>query len=157
MIRIAIAQLVLNVALAACSNPAGEPELPAPAEPVAAAPAPKPETAPVHEPQPKPAVALPEGLPALVHVWADITVTEANTLNAGENHYEIKGETRKSSAQVMNYYIRYFHEKGWEEDMIMEHEAGKTIVSFKKDGILQYVDSTEGGYGCYVTITTGNS
>ena len=127
-------------------------------EQVAAAPtptpAPEPAPAPEPEPEPEPQIELPEGLPKIIHIHPEMTVTEANTLNAEELQFEIKGETRKSVVQVLNYYTKYFRDNGWEEDMIMEHE-GNTVVSFSKDGVLQYVDSTEGGYGCYITITTG--
>lgn len=144
--------LISSSLISGCSKPAESPDSIAPvsANPAAVS-TPEPPPAPAAEP----AVALPEELPSAIHVWADIRVIEANTVNAGENKFEIKAETRKSIVQVMNYYIQYFRENGWEEDMIMEHE-GNTVVSFKKDGILQYVDATEGGGGSYVTITTGN-
>jgi hypothetical protein len=159
MTRIAHVSLLLVALLgvAGCSKPAeapsSGPSVDAPA--VSSAPSPTPAPQPASEPEPEPAVQLPAGLPSAVHVYAEIEVTEVNTLNADENQYEIKGKTLQSVVQVMNYYIRFFRENGWDEDMIMEHE-GNTVVSFKKDGILQYIDSTEGGGGCFVTITTGN-
>ena len=155
MNRLTIAlSLMVLFPLAGCAKPSEEASTPEPVE-IAVAPEQAPVSAPEPQPEPEPGIELPEGLPAVVHVFPKIKVTEVITINAGENQYEIKGETDSSTVQVLNYYIKYFRENGWEEDMLMEHE-GNTVVSFKKDGILQYVDSVEGGYGCYVTITTGN-
>lgn len=139
--------------IAGCSKPADEVSKDASTpqtETATAAPTP----APTPVPEPKPQVALPEGLPAVVHVYPEIEVTEVNTLNAAELQFEIKGETSKSVVQVLNYYAKYFRDNGWEEDMLME-QPGNTVISFKKDGVLEYVESTEGGPGCRVTITTG--
>jgi hypothetical protein len=140
--------------LAACSQPAEESAPEAPAKPAAAV-EPTPAAQPQPAPEPEPKVALPEGLPKQVYIDPSITVTEANTLNAEENRYEIKGETSSNVAKVMKDYVKYFRENGWEEDMIMEQEIN-TVVSFKKDGLLQYVEADVGGPGSLVTITTGN-
>jgi len=146
-------------AMAGCSKPADETATASPeteTQLAAVEPPSQPAPAPAPEPkeEPKPQVALPEGLPAVVHVYPKMDITEVNTLNADEKQYEIKGESKSSVVDVLNYYAKYFRENGWEEDMLMEQPAN-TVISFKKDGILEYVESQEGGYGCYVTITTG--
>lgn len=153
-----------------CSEPAQAPvhetpppqaAAPEPAPNPVSAPAPAPASpdapAPVAAPQPEPApqVPLPEGLPAIVHIYPGLKITEATVIDAATNQFQIKGETDSRVNRVLDYYIKYFPENGWEEDMIME-QPGNTVISFKKDGILQYVESKEGGPGSLVTITIGS-
>ncbi len=138
-----------------CSRPAEAPtaEAPAPQAAVPAGPAPAPASA--AETEPAPQVALPEGLPALVHIYPGLVITEATVIDAATNQFQITGETDSRVNRILDYYMKYFPENGWEEDMIME-QHGNTVISFKKDGILQYVESKEGGPGSIVTITIGN-
>jgi hypothetical protein len=68
--------------------------------------------------------------------------------------YKVSGELRIGPAALLDYYVKYFQDNGWEEDMVMEQE-GIVVVSFKKGGHLQYVDAREGGIGMKITITTG--
>lgn len=149
--------VIAAVSLAGCTQPAEAPTAEASA-PEVATPAPaaaEPAPAPVPEPEPEPQIAMPDGLPAVVHVYPQVNVTEVTTVDAATNQFVIKGETRSSTVQVLNYYIDYFRKNAWEEDMIME-QHGNTVISFHKDGILQYVESNEGGPGSFVTITVGN-
>lgn len=153
-----IAVVILGVA-AGCSKPAEAPvgpEAAAPqAEPTAAAPAPEPTPEPAASAEPA-AVVLPEGFAALYHVHPEMTLTEAETVNAETAEYKVSGELRIGPGALLNYYVNYFQQNGWEEDMVMEQE-GTVVVSFKKDGHLQYVDAREGGIGMKITITTGQA
>ncbi len=164
---IVLFSLVLIAAIAGCSKPAEAPSEPAAASaataPVEELPAPQaastPAAAPAAEPAPAaaaPSVTLPEGFTAHFHVNPEMTLTGVEILNADEAAYKVTGELRASTLEVLNYFVKYFRDNGWEEDMIMEQE-GNTVVSFKKDGYLQYIDSHEGGIGAKITITTGKA
>lgn len=151
--------IAMVAALAGCSKPAETPTEPATtqtaapevtASPPAAAPV-SAEPAPAAEPA---AVTLPEGFTALYHVHPDMTLTEVETVNAETGEYKVSGELRIGPGALLDYYVKYFQDNGWEEDMVMEQE-GIVVVSFKKDGHLQYVDAREGGIGMKITITTG--
>lgn len=144
-----------------CSKPAEEPEAAEPATPTQTATAPDP--APAAEPSAEPvaaeepeesAVVLPEGFAARYHVHPDMTLTSAETVNAETSEYKVSGELRIGPGALLDYYVKYFQDNGWQEDMVMEQE-GIVVVSFKKDGHLQYVDAREGGIGMKIDITTG--
>jgi len=153
--------VVMLAALAGCSKPAEAPAEPTTPTTEAAAPevpASPPVSAPtVAEAIPateSAAVALPEGFKALYHTHPDMTLTEVETINAETGEYKVSGELRIGPAALLDYYVKYFQGNGWEEDMVMEQE-GIVVVSFKKDGHLQYIDAREGGIGMKITITTG--
>ena len=112
-----------------------------------------PEPALAIEAAPEP-MALPEGFPEGVHLYPEMELTEVVVIDADELRYKVVGASRTSVDDVLEYYEKYFPENAWDEDMIMA-QPGNTIISFTKDGLLQYVEAKEGGYGCYVTITTG--
>ncbi len=149
--------LAAAIAVAGCAKPADEPASPAAVD---AAPAPQPAStpAPAAPAEPTPAakaeVALPEGFSAHFHVHPEMTVSSAETVDAAQGQYKVMGELRASSREVLDYFVKYFHDNGWEEDAVMEQE-GNAVVSFTKDGYLQYVDTHEGGIGAQITITTG--
>ncbi len=146
--------LAAAIAVAGCAKPADEPASPAAVD---AAPAPQPASTPASaEPTPaaKAEVALPEGFSAHFHVHPEMTVSSAETVDAAQGQYKVMGELRASSREVLDYFVKYFQDNGWEEDAVMEQE-GNAVVSFKKDGYLQYVDTHEGGIGARITITTG--
>lgn len=164
---IVVLSVVLIAAFAGCSKPAEEaaPSETAAAPAAATAPAEElpapqaastPAAAPVTAVAAAPTVTLPEAFTAHFHVHPEMTLTAVETLNADEAAYKVTGELRASTLQVLNYFVKYFNDNGWEEDMIMEQE-GNTVVSFKKDGYLQYVDTHEGGLGARITITTGKA
>jgi hypothetical protein len=150
------------MAMAGCSKPAEAPAEPATPDTEAAVPT----EAPVSAPESAPAVAesesaaetaavvLPEGFKALYHVHPDMTLTSVETVNAETGEYKVSGELRIGPGALLNYYVKYFQDNGWEEDMVMEQE-GTVVVSFKKDGHLQYIDAREGGIGMKIDITTG--
>lgn len=151
--------VVVLVAITGCSEPAEAPATPAseavaPAEMPASQPAPAPVAAEPAAPAESAAVVLPDAFAALYHVHPDMTLSEVETINAETGEYKVSGELRIGPAGLLNYYVKYFQDNGWEEDMVMEQE-GIVVVSFKKDGQLQYVDAREGGIGMKITITTG--
>lgn len=145
--------------LSGCSRPAEEPEATEAETPVQTAVAPDPaptppaETAAAGEPE-TPAVVLPEGFTTRYHVHPDMTLTSVETVNAETAEYKVSGELRIGPSALLDYYVNYFQDNGWQEDMVMEQE-GIVVVSFKKNGYLQYVDAREGGIGMKIDITTG--
>lgn len=170
MYRFSIGLAIVALGLVGCSKPADEtapapgaaPAAPA-AEPTSdstPAPAPVAEATPAAEPAPaaeaKPVVALPEGFSKLFHVHPQMTLTSAETIDAATGQYKVIGELKASAKDMLDYFSKYFTENGWEEDAIME-QKGETVVSFKKDGYLEYVVTHEGGIGVIITITTGQA
>ncbi len=149
--------LLFVAVMTGCAKPAEE-AAPTPAE--ASTPAPEPASTPAPAPAPepaaeaKPAVVLPEGFAARFHVHPEMMLTSAETIDAAKGQYKVVGELRASAKEVLDYFVKYFQDNGWEEDAVMENE-GTTVVSFKKDGYLEYIDSHEGGIGARITITTG--
>ncbi len=141
--------------LSGCSRPAEEPEAPEAETPVQTAVAPDlaPTPAAAEEPE-TPTVALPEGFTTRYHVHPDMTLTSVETVNAETAEYKVSGELRIGPGALLDYYVNYFQDNGWQEDMVMEQE-GMVVVSFKKDGHLQYVGAREGGIGMKIDITTG--
>ncbi len=152
------------LAVAGCDRASGpeasSPEASVPQAAAAPVPAAAPVAAPASTPPPAvtpaadPAVTLPEEFAKNFHTHPEMTVTAAETTDAAKMQYKVTGELRSSARDVMDYYVKYFQEHGWAEDAVMEQE-GASVVSFKKDGYLQYVDTREGGIGVKITITTG--
>jgi hypothetical protein len=148
--------LAAAVAAAGCSRPS-ESAPPAPKTSAMPQAAPVSAPAPSSTPAPAPAAAavtLPEGFAKNFHVHPEMKVTGVETTDAAKAQYKVMGELRASAKDVMDYYVKYFQEHGWEEDAVMENK-GYTVVSFKKDGYLEYVDAHEGGLGVVITISTG--
>jgi predicted lipid-binding transport protein (Tim44 family) len=167
MKRFSIGLAVVALTLGGCSKPADEAapaspamepkaaSTPAPAAPVAAAPAPaQPAAAAAPVAEAKPVVSLPEGFSPRFHVHPQMTLTSAETIDAATGQYKVVGELKSSAKEMLDYFVKYFQDNGWEEDAVME-QKGETVVSFKKDGYLEYVVTHEGGIGVIITITTG--
>lgn len=97
---------------------------------------------------------LPEGFPKVVHIWPEIIVQSVEATNPDALQYKVEGMVAANPEEVLDYYTKYFRENGWTEDMVMVQEIN-SVVSFKKDGVLEYVEAEVGGIGSRVTITTG--
>lgn len=97
---------------------------------------------------------LPEGFPEVVHIWPEIRVESVEALDADKLQYRVTGMVAANPEEVLDYYTDYFRENGWTEDMVMVQEVN-SVASFKKDGVLEYVEAEVGGIGSNITITTG--